>query len=392
MSANSPRDSIESANSPLAYKTSGKIDLAAPIYTSPRIEYRVATRALEGMQKEALIAQSGDESIWRMVCDEGPYLNGTDLAPPPLAFFSAGMASSIAAGVLSCAGEHGAAIEDLTIVQDNIYTMEGSAIRGTMIAGALPVELSVSARLSGGDCNFSSIVFEAVAKSPVDALMRNELVDTFSITRNGQPLATAVVAASTNPTPNDPTNLFSEHRFNADNQKLSDVISKLEATDSVFDSDHGVGAAMKDVQKRQLKIRSNLTVRDDGIRSINVQIFKPIGSTFRFLSEDSPACGGLGRAPSGLAYVSAGIGFCFMTQVGRYAEIVKKNLNSYGVIQDTAFDLEDGRTYPVDTHTYIETTEDAETTQQYIDMSEQTCFLHGACRMSNKTRIKISSI
>lgn len=392
MSASSPPYSIESANSPLAYKASGKIDLAAPIYTSPRIEYRVATRALEGMQKEALIAQSGDESIWRMVCDEGPYLNGTDLAPPPLAFFSAGMASSIAAGVLSCTREHGAAIQDLTIVQDNIYSMEGSAIRGTMIAGALPVELSVSARLSGGDCNLNSIVFEAVAKSPVDALMRNELVDTFSITRNGHPLATAVVAASTKPTPNDPTNLFAEHRYNADNQKLSDVISKLEATDSVFDSDHGVGAAMKDVQKRQLQIRSKLTVRDDGIRSINVQIFKPIGSTFQFLSEDSPAFGGLGRAPSGLAYVSAGIAFCFMTQVGRYAEIVKKNLNSYGVIQDTAFDLEDGRTYPVDTHTYIETTEDAETTQQYIDMSEQTCFLHGACRMSNKTRIKISNI
>lgn len=392
MSANSPTYSIESANSPLAYKASGKIDIAAPLCTSPRIEYRVATRALEGMQKEALIAQSGDESIWRMVCDEGPYLNGTDLAPPPLAFFSAGMASSIAAGVLSCTREHGAAIQDLTIVQDNIYSMEGSAIRGTMIAGALPVELSVSARLSGGDCNLNSIVFEAVAKSPVDALMRNELVDTFSITRNGHPLATAVVAASTKPTPNDPTNLFAEHRYNADNQKLSEVISKLEATDSVFDSDHGVGAAMKDVQKRQLQIRSKLTVRDDGIRSINVQIFKPIGSTFQFLSEDSPAFGGLGRAPSGLAYVSAGIAFCFMTQVGRYAEIVKKNLNSYGVIQDTAFDLEDGRTYPVDTHTYIETTEDAETTQQYIDMSEQTCFLHGACRMSNKTRIKISNI
>lgn len=392
MSANSPAHSIQSANTPLAYKASGNIAITAPIHTSPQVGYRVAARALEGMQKEALIAQSGDESIWRMVCDEGPYLNGTDLAPPPLAYFSAGMASSIAAGILSCAREHGATIEQLTIVQDNIYSMEGSAIRGTMIASALPVELSVSARLSGGDCNLDSIVFEAVAKSPVDALMRNKLVDTFSITRNGQPLATAVVAASSEPAPNDPRNLFAEHRYDIDDQKLSNVVSKMAATDSIFDSDHGVGAAMKDVQKRQLQIRSKLTIRDDGIRSINVQIFKPIGSTFNFLSEDSPACGGLGRAPSGLAYVSAGIGFCFMTQVGRYAKILKKNLNSYAIIQDTAFDLDDGSTYPVDTHAYIETTEDAQVTQRYIDMSEQTCFLHGACRMSNKTRIKISSI
>jgi len=52
-----------------------------------------------------------------------------------------------------------------------------------------------------------------------------------------------------------------------------------------------------------------LTVRDDGVRSVEVRLFKPIGNTFRFLSEDSPAFGGLGRAPSGLAYVSAGLAF-----------------------------------------------------------------------------------
>ena len=391
MSAKQLRDSIESSNTPLAYKAGGKIDLTTPQYEYPQIGFRVATRALEGMQKEALIAQSHEDVVWRMVCDEGPYLNGTDLAPPPLAFFSAGMASSTAAGILSCARDHGADITDLVIVQDNMYSMEGSAVRGTMIAGALPVELSVSARVSGGKSNFNTIVFEALAKSPVDALMRDELVDTFSIVRNGQPLSPTVVAASTNPAPDDPANLFSTHGYVEDDQQSLDAVSKLEATESVFDADHGAGAAMKDVQKRQLQIRSMLTIRDDGMRSINVQIFKPIGSTFRFLSEDSAALGGLGRVPSGLAYVSAGIAFCFMTQLGRYAGIVKKNLDSYGVIQDTAFNMDEGRTYPVDTHTYVETTEDEETTQQYIGMGEQTCFLHGACRMSNKTRIKISS-
>jgi len=72
-----------------------------------------------------------------------------------------------------------------------------------------------------------------------------------------------------------------------------------------------------------------------------------------------------------------------MTQLGRYAGILKKNLDSYGVIQDTAFNMDEGRTYPADTHTYIETNEDEEATQRYIDMGEQTCFLHAACRMSN---------
>jgi len=37
--------------------------------------------------------------------------------------------------------------------------------------------------------------------------------------------------------------------------------------------------------------------------------------------------------------MSAGIGFCFMTQFGRYAEIVRKELSAYRVVQDTYFSL-----------------------------------------------------
>jgi uncharacterized OsmC-like protein len=391
MSAKSTGDCIESTNAPLAYKADGIVTLKTPQLEPPLHGIRVATRALAGMQKEALVAQSFDETVWRMVCDEGPYLNGTDLAPPPLAFFSAGMASSIAAGVLALARERGTELSDLRIVLDNRYSMEGSAIRGTMNAGALPVELSVSGHVAGQNPNLNSLVFAELAKSPVDALMRNSLVDTFSIVRNSQPIPTGAVEESANPTPDDPVGLFSKHRYVEHRQALTDAVLKLETTESVFDADHGAGAAMKNIQKRQLHIRSILAVRDDGLREVKVQIFKPIGSVFRFLSDDSSVFGGLGRAPSGLAYVSAGIAFCFMTQLGRYAHIVKKNLDSYGVIQDTTFDVGEGRTLPVDTHTYIETTEDQETTQKYVDMGEQTCFLHGACRMSNKSRIKIAA-
>ena len=390
MSVNSTGDCIESANAPLAYKAEGIVTLKTQQLEPPLHGVRVATRALAGMQKEALVAQSFDETVWRMVCDEGPYLNGTDLAPPPLAFFSAGMASSIAAGVLALARERGTELSDLRIVLDNRYSMEGSAIRGTMNAGALPVELSVSGHVAGQNPNLNSLVFAELAKSPVDALMRNSLVDTFSIVRNSQPIPTGAVEESANPTPDDPVGLFSKHRYVEHRQALTDAVLKLETTESVFDADHGAGAAMKNIQKRQLHIRSILAVRDDGLQEVKVQIFKPIGSVFRFLSDDSSVFGGLGRAPSGLAYVSAGIAFCFMTQLGRYAHIVKKNLDSYGVIQDTTFDVGEGRTLPVDTHTYIETTEDQETTQKYVDMGEQTCFLHGACRMSNKSRIKIA--
>ena len=216
--------------------------------------------------------------------------------------------------------------------------------------------------------------------------MRDALVDTFSIQHNDSPIATGVVAASANAAPQNPSSMFTGLSYDPAGQEVGDAISKLESTESVFESDHGSGAAMKDHQKRELHIRSILSLRSDDLREIKVQIFKPIGSVFQFLSDGPNNT----RVPSGQILVSAGIAFCFMTQIGRYAGIVKKDLADYGIVQDIVFDLENGKTLPVDTHAFLSSAEDNATAQQYIDMAEQTCFLHGACRMSNKTRLTIA--
>lgn len=386
----SGRDSIESANAPLAFRIED-IDLSVAEVPRSCLAYRTATRALTGMQKEAYVAQSRSPVVWRMVCDEGPYLNGSDLAPPPLAFFSAGMASAHAEAIQKSAKDLGCKISELKIVQDNHYSMEGSAVKGTMIAGALPVELTISLLLADGDASVFDVVSNGLKNSPIDALMREALIDTFSIVHNSISISTGVVAATESAIPADPAPLFAGVAYNGKLQTLDDAVTKSESAESVFETDHGAGAAMKDTQKRQLHIRSVLNLRADGFREIRVQIFKPIGSVFRFLSDDSEAVGGRERAPCGLAYVSAGIAFCFMTQLGRYAGIVKKDLANYGIVQDTAFDLAGAKTLPVVTHTFLETAEDDSIARQYVDMGEQTCFLHGACRMSNKTRIKIQT-
>jgi len=55
---------------------------------------RTWVRALSGFQKEALIRSALTDRTWRLVSDEGPYLNGHDAAPCPLAFLSCGMVAS----------------------------------------------------------------------------------------------------------------------------------------------------------------------------------------------------------------------------------------------------------------------------------------------------------
>ena len=80
--------SIESLGYPLVF------GVADPREVEPdpagRVSVRTEVCSLEGMQKEALV-RVGTGRTWRMVSDEGPYLDGTDLAPFQLAFFSAGM-------------------------------------------------------------------------------------------------------------------------------------------------------------------------------------------------------------------------------------------------------------------------------------------------------------
>jgi hypothetical protein len=58
-------------------------------------ELRVAIEAesLEGMKKRAIVTLEQPEgSTFSIICDEGAYLAGEDSAPPPLAYFSAGIA------------------------------------------------------------------------------------------------------------------------------------------------------------------------------------------------------------------------------------------------------------------------------------------------------------
>lgn len=54
----------------------------------------VITLEAETLERQRKIARvhAGRGSTFEMICDEGQYLGGDDTAPPPLAYFSAGVA------------------------------------------------------------------------------------------------------------------------------------------------------------------------------------------------------------------------------------------------------------------------------------------------------------
>ena len=120
-----------------------------------------------------------------------------------------------------------------------------------------------------------------------------------------------------------------------------------------------------------------------------ITLRKPIGSTFRFVSDDGSGQGEL--APPPLAFLVAGICFCYMTQLGRYAQIVKQDLESYRIVQENAVEHSEGwfRLGPFDTRAFLEMSEDADAGEKLVTVGERTCFLHASMRGDYPVRITI---
>lgn len=387
--------SIDSLNAPLAYKARYEGDFPEDLVRGEQSCVVVKARSLEGMQKEAIVHNRRTGTTWRLSCDEGPYLNGTDLAPFPLAFFTAGMAISIASNIRALIEAEGASLDGVEIILDNYYTMEGSAIRGDMIGGAMPAELTVKAP-EIEKATLEKIVEAAVRWSPATAYLRDKLISEFSLHRNGGLAPTGALKSTVGEIPASPEGDFDRIEQAGDTRLSAPILSKLESAEKLFDVEGGVGTSLHAEQKRILHVRGVVHINEERPYETRIQLFKPIGSIFRFIGDDPPHRGGRGRAPSGLDYLPAGVAFCYMTQIGRYAQIVKQNLRSYQIVQATVFDapspsLSDGAATarPVVTHVFVETEEDLEKTQELIRMGEQTCFLHAVLRSSNPVNIHV---
>ena len=359
---------------------------------------RVWARSLTTMQKEAIVVSLGSGAAWRLASDEGPYLDGLDAAPCPLAFMTTGMVSSYMHEILARAEGRDITMRNLVLVQDNFYTMVGSALRGTMTGGALPVALDVRVDTDADDDALRGLVTEAVRASPVDGLLRPRHTSLFTLTANGDECRVGRVASLGRPAEPDPGERFSRIRPAAGN--AGETMTRLDAVPSVSGIAGGPGTSLQAEQRRQLHVRAFCGRRGDGVKEIEQHLHQPLGSTFRLLSNEAPDHGGTGTAPDAVSYMAAGLAFCFMTQLGRYATILKKDLPRYRIVQDTHFSLggaSGGSGHrsvadAVETHVYLDTSEGEAFARQCLDMAEQTCFLHALCRTPLEPTIMVTRL
>jgi hypothetical protein len=288
-----------------------------------------------------------------------------------LSFLSAGMVSSYMNEILALARQREIALDAIRLIQDNYYTMTGSALKGTMTGGARNVELAAQIASDADPGTLSNLVLDATAASPLNGLMRGAHESLFTLTHNAREIATARALRLSRDAERDPGD-----RFDAARPAAGDWSALIRRGGETPKAAHTVTLAndsLRDEQRRVLHLRVICTLADDGVKQIEQQLFNPHGSIFHFLSDEAPQNGGRGLAPDAASLISAGIGFCFMTQLGRYANIA-------GLA---------GRADPVETHVFLDSREDDEFARTALDMAEQTCFLHAFCKTDLKTKVTI---
>jgi uncharacterized OsmC-like protein len=338
-------------------------------------------QSLGGMQKEALIANSRTGRVWRLASDEGAYLAGLDAAPCPLAFFTVGMVSATLLELQRLAAGRGIQFRQLRLVQDNRYTMTGSAPQGTMRGGAQDVQLTVQAECDLSPEEGKSLLAEALARSPLSSMLRTAQPSRFSLNHNGNDLETLRVAQAAPEI--TPSVLRGFTDVPVATGSWSDLITRLGMSPKVAHTVTMAGDSLAAEQNRLLHLRGLCAMRPDGLAVVDVQMFNPHGAVNRFLCD--PADGV--RAPDALSYVAAGLGFCFMTQFGRFAAITRQRLSDYRILQDIR--VRDVVTQPVSTRVFLTSDESDDSARQMLDISEQTCFLHALCRESRNTTVAL---
>ena len=381
---------LQDFKTPLVFKFDDLPATAALDAPDDAQNFHVEVRALEGMQKEATVRQSERSGqAWRMVSDEGPYLNGTDLAPFPLAFFAAGLHFCYMTQLVRLCRDLGIALRGLRSGQDTRYTMTGSALKGDMTGAGIPVDLDVAIDAELSPEAAGKLIARALAESPGHAVMRDLFRNTFALQLNGSTVKLVDQEHSPNALFPDPVRGFESIRPTLAGHFHPDIITKTETVEVQHGVTGGAGSSLKSEQKRTLHVRSDACLLDKGLLQTDIRLFQPLGSSFRFLSDTGTG----DTAPPPLAYLSAGIGFCYMTQLGRYAHITKQKLESMRIVQTNGY-KPSGAAGPnaaataVDTHVYINADESEDVARKSVRMGEQTCFLHASMREAYPTVLR----
>lgn len=373
-------DTIEGSGHPLAFRLGHGGQRARLFGTDAGAAVlRVEARAMGGHQKEAVVTEGEEGGAWRMVSDEGPILGGSDLAPAPLSFFCAGLQADLMGRIQALARHHDVHVDAVSSTVENHFAFTGSFVSGTGQGSTQPAVIAVSVHASAPWERVGRLVRAAVEASPAVAGLRTPLSNTFALYVNGRRSAAHGVHASHAPDAVDP---FVSHARRP--APLPGAVPPQALIRRLKDSDVKPGVLPASGGNASIVVHGQgQALMPEGAMAVESRLHKPPGSSFA-LTTDERASGE--QAPCGLALLSAGISFCYLTQLLRYVQHRKYDVRAIRLVQNSPYALEGsaaqdtlrGRAGPVDTHLFLQGTAPDDTMQELLLYSARTCFLHAA--------------
>ncbi len=375
---------IDAFGDPLTFRArQGSARPAVLRNTAGQDVFTVEARQMAHHQKEAVVTEGASGSAWRLTSDEGRHLSGTDLAPFPLGIFNAGLHGDLFNRLLATAAAAGLPVDDLRIHLDNRYSLTGSFVRGDAVGQAEPTRITVRVKSPAEASAVHAWVDRALAASPALAALRMPLVNTFAIYVNGRRRPVRALPASTAADAPDPYLVHTRPpRPVAGPDPLQPLVRRT------GEQRPGVSQpAQASPTGRVLRLIVGDSHRLDpaGVTETNTWLDLPAASHFALRTDERPGTGSAGdQGPSGLALLSAGIVFCYMTQLSRYIENMKLDIGGVRIVQYTPFALEGsladgtlaGRALPVDTHLFLNGGAADALFERLQKIAATTCYLH----------------
>ena len=100
--------------------------------------------------------------------------------------------------------------------------------------------------------------------------------------------------------------------------------------------------------------------------------------------------GSTDAAPRGLALLSAGIAFCYMTQLSRYIENMKMKIRGVRPVQFNSYIAgANAVAEPIDTYLFLNGRAPAETHLQLLTIAASTCYLHATSKTATEPNLRI---
>jgi hypothetical protein len=377
-------DTIGDNGDPLAFKLRQGRNRLPLLGGTGRDVLKVEARQMAGHQKEAVVSEGVDGSAWRLTSDEGKHLRGTDLAPFPLGYFNAGLQSDLYGRIRYLAATRNVLLEAVEIRVVNHYWLTGSFIHGTGEGHAEAPDIDVCVQSGASTETVRALVGAALDASPAIAFVRTPLVgNTFALYVNGRRRRIEGIANSPSGDAGDPYRVYAGAPRPLDANPRRDLIEKTGRVEP-----GAIAPASATVTNKLIRnvIGEGASLDHDGMYAVDTWLGMPGTSHFRLASDE----GNGDAAPSGLALLSAGIAFCYMTQLSRYIENMRMRIHGVRLVQFNPYVA--GRTAaaePVDTHLFLNGEAPEETHLQLLAIAARTCYLHAASKTPTEPNVRI---